>query len=185
MLMRAPHEDGFTLLEVVCAIVILTVGLMGVAAMQAKSIQGNAFSSSFYGSGKLAQEWMEWIHAYLSQPDQDNLFFNGKLQKESFVRISSLDTNLLDDAATEIAIPSDTTALLTLLADKGFKNSDGGSFTAEQIPAAPGSWCRMTWRIAANRPVENTTTIEIQTSTTNAFARDKRNTLRFIISTNI
>ena len=37
-------EHGFTLLEVIIAVTILTVGLLGMAALQATAIRGNAFS---------------------------------------------------------------------------------------------------------------------------------------------
>ena len=36
-------EHGFTLLEVIIAVTILTVGLLGMAALQATAIRGNAF----------------------------------------------------------------------------------------------------------------------------------------------
>jgi prepilin-type N-terminal cleavage/methylation domain-containing protein len=39
-------EGGFTLLEVIVAIAILTFGILAVASMQAASIRGNAFSNS-------------------------------------------------------------------------------------------------------------------------------------------
>jgi len=179
------NQSGFTIIEVTCAIVMLTIGLMGVAGMQAKSIQGNAFAYSFNEGSNLAQEWMEWMTNYLNQPDQDNLLFNGKLQKNSFIRLSNFDTDQGDDSATEIDIPSNTVDLLTLLAENGLQDAEGNNFTADQIPSVPGRNCRMTWRITANKPVENTTTVEIRTSITNAFARDKRNAIRFIISTNL
>ena len=38
-------EEGFTLLEVIVAIAILTFGLLAVASMQAASIRGNSFAS--------------------------------------------------------------------------------------------------------------------------------------------
>jgi len=179
------NQSGFTIIEVTCAMVILTIGLMGVAAMQAKSIQGNAFAYSFSEGSNLAQEWMEWMTSYLNQPDQENLLFNGKLQKNSFIRLSDFDTDREDDSATEIDIPSNTEDLLALLAENGIQDAEGNNFTAEQIPAAPGRNCRMTWRITANKPMENTTTVEIVTSITNAFARSKRNIVRFILSTNL
>lgn len=36
-------EDGFTLLEVLISVIILAIGLMGVAMMQLTAIQGNAW----------------------------------------------------------------------------------------------------------------------------------------------
>lgn len=39
------REGGFTLLEVILAISILTVGILAIAAMQISAIRGNAFAS--------------------------------------------------------------------------------------------------------------------------------------------
>jgi len=41
---KLKSNQGFTLLEVIFAITILTVGILAVAAMQASSIRGNAFA---------------------------------------------------------------------------------------------------------------------------------------------
>ena len=43
---KKSKEEGFTLLEVIVAIAILTFGILAVASMQAASIRGNFFSSS-------------------------------------------------------------------------------------------------------------------------------------------
>jgi prepilin-type N-terminal cleavage/methylation domain-containing protein len=48
-------DDGFTLLEVIMAISILTIGLLAVASMQASAIRGNAIS----------REYTEWKNSYL------------------------------------------------------------------------------------------------------------------------
>jgi type IV pilus assembly protein PilV len=41
---KIKKQEGFTLLEVIMAISILTVGILSVATMQASSIRGNAFA---------------------------------------------------------------------------------------------------------------------------------------------
>lgn len=53
-------EQGFTLLEVLIAICILSLGLLGVAAMQVSATQGNAFACHLseavtYGQDKLEE----------------------------------------------------------------------------------------------------------------------------------
>ncbi|MCX8043350.1 MAG: prepilin-type N-terminal cleavage/methylation domain-containing protein [Desulfobacterota bacterium] len=176
------NQSGFTLLEVTCAIVILTVGLMGVAAMQAKSIQGNAFSASYHQSAIIAHKWMEWIMDFVNRGDQENIMCSGKLNRANYCSVMSLDISDVDDQATEIEIPSTTAELLQFLNDNGFTNAEGTNLTAEQIPAVPGAGYRMVWRILANRPVQDTTTVEIQTTCSNAFSVNRSTRLRFIVS---
>jgi len=53
------NQPGFTLLEVLIAISILTVGLLGVAQMQIMGITGNYFSGNTTGALSLAEEKME------------------------------------------------------------------------------------------------------------------------------
>jgi len=53
------RETGFTLIEILVAIVILTVGLLAVAKMQVSAIQGNYFSNSATTALNLAQAKME------------------------------------------------------------------------------------------------------------------------------
>jgi len=53
------NQSGFTLLEVLIAISILTVGLLGVAQMQIMGIRGNYFSGNTTTALTLAEEKME------------------------------------------------------------------------------------------------------------------------------
>jgi len=53
------NQSGFTLLEVLIAISILTVGLLGVAQMQIMGIKGNYFSGNTTAALSLAEEKME------------------------------------------------------------------------------------------------------------------------------
>jgi len=53
------NQLGFTLLEVLIAISILTVGLLGVAQMQIMGIKGNYFSGNTTAALTLAEEKME------------------------------------------------------------------------------------------------------------------------------
>jgi type IV pilus assembly protein PilV len=52
-------QSGFTLLEVLIAVSILTIGLLGVASMQASAIRGNYFSDNTTTALCLAEDKME------------------------------------------------------------------------------------------------------------------------------
>jgi len=59
---RCKHNDnGFTLIEVLVAIVILTVGLLGMASLTGAIIRGNKLSNDLATATTLAQDKMEDI----------------------------------------------------------------------------------------------------------------------------
>ena len=53
------HEDGFTLIEVLVAIVVLSIGLLGVAAMQVTAIRVNSSSNTLTQATNVAQDQLE------------------------------------------------------------------------------------------------------------------------------
>lgn len=60
---RAAGEGGFTLLEVIVAISILTFGLLAVASMQSAAIRGNQLGYRVTEGSTLAQDRVEWLFA--------------------------------------------------------------------------------------------------------------------------
>lgn len=65
---KQKKEEGFTLLEVIIAIAILTFGLLAVASMQTASIQGNSVANRLTEGTSWAQDKMEEL---LTLPDTD------------------------------------------------------------------------------------------------------------------
>ena len=62
--MGKPRDDkGFTLIEVLIAITLLTVGLMAVATMQVSAIHGNKTGSDISNATFLAQDKLEELKA--------------------------------------------------------------------------------------------------------------------------
>ncbi len=55
------NDNGFTLIEVLIAIVILSVGLLGMASLTVGIINGNKFSNDLTTATTLAQDKMEEI----------------------------------------------------------------------------------------------------------------------------
>ena len=58
-LSRMKYQSGFTLLEVLIALVILAVGIFGVASMQISSIQGNSKGRQISEATNVASALME------------------------------------------------------------------------------------------------------------------------------
>jgi prepilin-type N-terminal cleavage/methylation domain-containing protein len=54
-------NEGFTLIEVLMAMVVATIGLLGLAMMQSYAIQGNATGSKYTKATFLAQQQLELI----------------------------------------------------------------------------------------------------------------------------
>lgn len=56
-------EAGFTLVEVMIAVLVLTVGLMSAAAMQTRAVEGSNAASRMTDRINAAEHWMEDIMA--------------------------------------------------------------------------------------------------------------------------
>ena len=55
------REKGFTLLEVMISLVILSIGLLGLAALQLVAVKNNSFSSEMTYATMLAQQQAETL----------------------------------------------------------------------------------------------------------------------------
>ena len=56
---KRPRQEGFSLIEVLVALVILAVGLLGLAMFQTTAIKGNAIASKWTVATELAQDRLE------------------------------------------------------------------------------------------------------------------------------
>ena len=108
---RCKDHEGFTLLEVLIALTILSVSLLGLAAMSASVIRGNAFSDEMTIAANLAQDQMDRL---LSLP-----FDTGNQRDVSASNNSANGGNLFDTAVTDYVENN--------VDDQG--NVGGGTFT--------------------------------------------------------
>ncbi len=60
---RLPRHSGFTLLEVIIALFLFAIGILGVAAMQVRAIQGNSSGMRLTEATAQAQEILETVMA--------------------------------------------------------------------------------------------------------------------------
>ncbi|HEX9880452.1 MAG TPA: prepilin-type N-terminal cleavage/methylation domain-containing protein [Candidatus Binatia bacterium] len=58
---KLTNEKGFTLLEILVAVTLLAVALLGMAGLTAALVQGNDFSSRVTTASTLAQDKMEQV----------------------------------------------------------------------------------------------------------------------------
>ncbi|OGL46266.1 MAG: type IV pilus modification protein PilV [Candidatus Schekmanbacteria bacterium RBG_16_38_10] len=74
----ARGRGGFTLIEVLIALTILAIGLLGVALMQVTSISGNTFSREMSVATELGQDMLEKLRTYeFTSSTTDNALLGG------------------------------------------------------------------------------------------------------------
>jgi len=161
------NEKGFSIMEVMIAIVVLVAGLLGVAAMQTRAIQCNLSAGRCSEGSTSGEAWMEWL---MNQP---------------YDKVAALDANELDTQPTERQLPDSNETVRTKFQEWGL-----GTFNQAQLPNAIGRGCNTRWRITAEYPAPNTTTVEIETTVTIARLEKGKNqgnivkplALRFMLS---
>jgi type IV pilus assembly protein PilV len=57
------NEKGFTLIEVIIAIVIFSIGILGVGAMHYESIRGNSFAMQITRANNISEDMTEFLKA--------------------------------------------------------------------------------------------------------------------------
>lgn len=155
--MNSPKKEaGFTLLEILIAIAILSFGLLAVATMQATSIKGNSQAIGITEGINLAQDVIEELigldynHADLS--DTDN---NGTNQ--------DVDDDGVDDDGGNFGL-DDTV--------------DGGGNVIADNWATSGRYT-IYWNVAVDEPINNIKTIRVTVQWTDRHA-SKRATVDFM-----
>ena len=95
------RQSGFTLIEVLIAISILTIGLLAVAKMQVSAIQGNYFSNNTTTALSLAQQKMEDLlgKAY-ADPDLADTQAGNNANLTSLVTIDHQEPNVDEEGVS-------------------------------------------------------------------------------------
>ena len=194
------NKRGFTLIELMIAGLVVTVGLTGVAAMQITALKGTfSANSNSTGSG-IALAWAEWLNGLVSHTDQEKVVDNttNMWTRENLRNLSRLDSSSpFDQLSVEVQLPSSTDDLVKCFnGTKDFVLTTGGSrtlafrkeggtpFTAADLPPPPPAGAHLVMRVAANVPVYNTATIEISLLYTNAFSNQRGATMHFVVAAN-
>ncbi len=88
-------EEGFTLIEIMVALVVMSIGLTALAAVQISAIRGNAFSKRMTTAVSIADEKLEQIK---SMPYVD-------IVSESSTQITQSDMNFTRQVTVTNNIP--------------------------------------------------------------------------------
>ena len=82
------NKKGFTLIEMLVALVLLAIGLLAIAGMQLNSVKGNFFSSNLTQASVMGQDRLEALRQLdINHADLDIGFHNeGKIGETVFSR---------------------------------------------------------------------------------------------------
>jgi type IV pilus assembly protein PilV len=131
-------QAGLTLVEVLVALTILSVGLLGVALMQITSISGNTFSREMAVATELGQDMLEKLNA-----------------------LSYEDTAITGSASPGTAHPTATDVSNGLAVGAGTNNI----IDERGLTVGPTIYTR-TWNVIDNAPATNMKTITVTVSWT-------------------
>jgi type IV pilus assembly protein PilV len=84
-------QNGFTIIEILVAISILTVGLLAVASMQVSAIRGNKLSDNVTGALTLAEDKMEYLLGLNFNDDELKDLVTGNNTNLSTIASGSVD----------------------------------------------------------------------------------------------
>lgn len=165
---RRRHERGFTLIEVMIAVGIITVGSLGILAMQSATIRGNAEARQMSMATQRTRTWIDRL-------ERDSLMWNrsgpdpsNRLQTR-FLQIVTAP-NALPTFAAPAAVADTTGALLRSGADFAGRDveDDAGPTYCTHVEltwAVQGELIRARVRTAFHRQTGNAFAIATQCST--------------------
>jgi prepilin-type N-terminal cleavage/methylation domain-containing protein len=149
LLRKRRQQQGFTLVETMVAIVVLTVGLMSVAALMSQMVGTSSQSRYMSTAALLASEKLEDLSHYSSKAPPASIAAGGSLGGNV---AGFFDTIQISQAAGVISESTSENGVATTIS-----HLPDGTTTAVQGGAAPPNPGAETfvrrWTIAANTPV--------------------------------
>lgn len=141
--------EGFTLIEVMCAIVVLTVGILSLYSMHVATINTNATASRITGAANWASDRIEILlsRPYSCTPVRANCHDLDDVNGDG----TNQDTN--NDGTDDSG------------ADPTFGLDNATPATADHIAASPDGRFTILWNVAVDTPVPNTKTIRVLVTT--------------------
>lgn len=153
------NSDGFTLIEVLIAIAIFSVGLMAVGAMQISSVRGNAIARGVTEKVSLAGDRMEKL---LSLPYDDPNLNAASHPVDGIDNDGDGNIDEGDNASEEDGIDNDKDGQIDEAGETGF--------------------ITVSWEVVDDSPLTDTKTITVTVTRTTAFGRQRQVTLTSIMA---
>jgi len=162
-------QQGFSLVEVLVAILLLTVGLLALAQMQTKAVASNAFGNQLTQATFLAQDKVEELRllneCYLEVIAKPEIDWSAEDQ----TIVANYNSQLSDsDPGNWQETDSDSNGIVDQFEWQGpgdHTNADGPAAAANPIDVtgasvANGGYTR-TWYVVDNKPVSKAKTVRV------------------------
>jgi len=139
------QQSGFTLLEVLIALFIFSIGILGVNAMQLTSTQGNGKANRITEASNIAADRIE---QFLSTPYMPGDAGTNLLDDDGDLLVDELDEQEVSDG-----IGTNNGAL-------GLTDIPPNTADVGPVPSADGNY-QIYWNVAADYPVTDTKTLRV------------------------
>ena len=167
---RGKHcQSGFSMVEVLVAILLLTVGLLALAQMQTQAVASNNYGNQLTEATFLAQDKMEELRllneCYLAVIARPELSWTAGDQ----IVVNNYNSQLSDSVANWSEIDTDSDSIpdqFSWLAAPDHTNADGPGAVANPIDvsgaaASAGGYTR-TWYVADHKPVTKAKNLRVR-----------------------
>jgi len=166
---RKGFQQGFSLVEVLVAILLLTVGLLALAKMQTQAVASNSFGNQLTQATFLAQDKLEELRllneCFLEVSARPQISWT--TEDQDVVDNYNSQLSDVEDNWNEIDTDSDTIPdEFSWLATPDHVNSDGPGGAANPIDVtgatvSSGGYTR-TWYVVDNRPTIKAKTVRVR-----------------------
>ena len=162
-------QSGFSLVEVMVAILLLTVGLLALAQMQTQAVASNHFGSQLTEATFLAQDKMEELRllneCYLAVIAKPELSWTAEDQAV----VDNYNSQLSDSVANWSEIDTDSDGIMdqfSWLAAPDHTNVDGvlsvpNPIAVDGLAAPVGGYTR-TWYVEDNKPITKAKNLRVR-----------------------
>ena len=163
------RQSGFSMVEVLVAILLLTVGLLALAKMQTQAVASNNYGNQLTEATFLAQDKLEELRllneCYLTVKGKQEIVWTADDQAV----VNNYNSQLSDSVANWFENDTDSDSIpdqFSWLAAPDHTNADGPGAVANPIdvtgaPVLTGGYAR-TWYVVDNKPLTKAKTVRVR-----------------------